>query len=238
MQIVKKRSLSSRSALERTVEHRFNALRKSAEEETRPTSGEIRDLQDDLPLDEATAERTAIRIVRTAVSKEERQRKAEIRALNGGRKLLKELPAEDPKVEVLRNQVRTILAADPTDKVIVFTEYLDTLTAIETAFQANEELAGKTVILRGGLGGRRRTLVQERFEKPEVRVLLKHYRNQRWHPFFDKDRVRDALLTMSLMDQVERVTSRRSRRVFLKRCVRFPIFLPRSLNSRSGLATG
>ncbi len=33
-------------------------------------------------------------------------------------------------------------------------------------------------------------------------LCLKHYRNQRWHPFFDKDRVRDLLLTIGRLDPV------------------------------------
>ncbi|MFQ5665809.1 MAG: SNF2-related protein [Candidatus Binatia bacterium] len=81
MQIVKKRALSSRCALEKTLDHRLTALRKVEEAEPAPTAGEIRDLQADLPVDEATAERTAARILRTAVPKGERQRKAEVRTL-------------------------------------------------------------------------------------------------------------------------------------------------------------
>ncbi len=33
-------------------------------------------------------------------------------------------------------------------------------------------------------------------------LCLKHYSNQRWHPFFDKDAVRDVLLTLSQLDPV------------------------------------
>jgi len=33
-------------------------------------------------------------------------------------------------------------------------------------------------------------------------LCLKHYRNQRWHPFFDKDRVRDLILTLSKQEPV------------------------------------
>jgi ATP-dependent helicase YprA (DUF1998 family) len=34
-------------------------------------------------------------------------------------------------------------------------------------------------------------------------LCLKHYRNQRWHAFFDKDRVRDLILTLGKCDPVE-----------------------------------
>jgi len=70
MQIVKKRALSSRNALEKTIDHRLSALRKREEEEEPPNNADIRDLQADLPLDEATAERTAVSIVKSAIPKE------------------------------------------------------------------------------------------------------------------------------------------------------------------------
>ena len=38
-------------------------------------------------------------------------------------------------------------------------------------------------------------------------LCLKHYRNQRWHPFFDKDGVRDLLLILSNLDPVEPTTA-------------------------------
>ena len=76
MQIVKKRALSSRQALEKTIENRLQALLKGGGEELRPEPAEIRDLQADLPLNEAAAERTAQRIVRTAIPKEEKRRGA------------------------------------------------------------------------------------------------------------------------------------------------------------------
>jgi len=38
-------------------------------------------------------------------------------------------------------------------------------------------------------------------------LCLKHYRNQRWHAFFDKDRVRDLILTLSKQDPHEPVES-------------------------------
>ena len=37
-------------------------------------------------------------------------------------------------------------------------------------------------------------------------LCLKHYRNQKWHPFFDKDRIRDILVVLSQHDPVEPVS--------------------------------
>jgi hypothetical protein len=39
-------------------------------------------------------------------------------------------------------------------------------------------------------------------------LCLKHYRNQRWHPFFDKDCVRDLLMVLASLDPVEPVAAR------------------------------
>ncbi len=172
MQIVKKRALSSRLALEKTIENRLQALRGKEEEESPPAPADIRDLQADLPLDEASAERTALRIVRSAIPKEDRRRKAETRALNGIRRVLRSLSGIDPKICALLNEVTMVLDRSPKEKVIVFTEYLDTLGAIRTALKSSDELSGRSVVLRGGLSGRQRLRIWERFEQSNTKILL------------------------------------------------------------------
>ena len=126
-----------------------------AETDPAPDRAEVRDLQADLPLDEAAAERTAERIVRATVPRDERRRRAESRALTAIRRLLRALPGSDPKIEALLAELRRVIA-DPTDKVIVFTEYRDTLEAIQTALEASPDLSGRSVILRGGMPPRQR----------------------------------------------------------------------------------
>ncbi len=172
MQIVKKRALSSRLALAKTIEHRLAALRKEEEREVPPDRAELRDFQADLPLGDAAAERTARRILKSAIPADERRRKSEIRALEAIRRTLKKLPPRDPKIEALVAEVRNVLAQDASEKVIVFTEYLDTLAAIERRLAAEESLAGRYVILRGGLSRAQRLKRQEAFEQPEIRLLL------------------------------------------------------------------
>ncbi len=81
MQIVKKRALSSRAALEKTIEHRLSALKKEEEQEEPPDRAELRDFQADLPLGEAAAERTARRILKSAIPPDERRRNPECRRL-------------------------------------------------------------------------------------------------------------------------------------------------------------
>lgn len=171
MQIVKKRSLSSRAALEATIAHRLEALRR-AEEEAPPSRSELRELQLDLPLNETSAERTAARVLRSAIPKEEKRRKAEIRALNGIRRLLNKIKSPDPKIRALMANIRSVQEDSPGEKVIIFTEYVDTLEAIRQVLEAIPESAQSYVVLRGGMSGRQRRRVMQRFEQPHSRILL------------------------------------------------------------------
>lgn len=170
MQIVKKRALSSRRALEATIENRLRALRGEAEEP--PTPAELREFSAEVAQDEARAERTAELILRSSVPKEEKQRKAEVSALNGIRKLLKSLPAADPKISALLQEMRSVLAQEPDEKFIVFTEYRDTLRAVEEALSREKDFSGRSVSMTGGMTARSRLAVQERFESGAVSVLL------------------------------------------------------------------
>ena len=172
MQIVKKRALSSRAALAKTIEHRLEALRSEEAREEPPDRSELRDLQADLPLGEAAAERAARKILHSAIPRDERLRTSEIRALNAIRKILRRLPTSDPKIEALLDELRRIFAENPTEKVIVFTEYRDTLEAVQARLDSDAAFAGRYVILRGGLTRGQRLARQEAFEKPEVRLLL------------------------------------------------------------------
>ena len=173
MQIVRKRAASSRLALERTLAHRLEALKKESEREEPPDRAEMRDLQADVPMSDAQAERVARRILRSAIPNDERRRKAEVKRIAEIQRLLKALPGPDPKVAALVGHLREVFASDPKAKVIVFTEYLDTLEAIKVGLEeAGPPLAGAHVELRGGLSIRQRQTVQRRFEDPDVRVLL------------------------------------------------------------------
>lgn len=170
MQIIKKRASSSRYALGKTIHQRLDALKGRAEAQP-PEKTELRELQADLPMSEQASERITRQLVQSSIPKEERRRKAEISKLNALKKLLAGLPAKDPKIEILLSQIREVLE-DPAEKVIVFTEYADTLDAIKTALQASPDLADQAVVLRGGMSGRGRAKVQEAFEKPSMRILL------------------------------------------------------------------
>jgi superfamily II DNA or RNA helicase len=172
MQIVKKRALSSRLALATTIRRRLEALQKEAAREAPPERSELRDLQAGLPQSEVTAERIAERVLRSAIPADEKRRKSEVRALKGIRKKLEALPARDPKLEAVLAEIRRVLAEDADEKLIVFTEYRDTLTALVERLDADPELRGRYVLLRGGLTRKQRGARQKTFEESGTRVLL------------------------------------------------------------------
>ncbi|MBM4395091.1 MAG: DEAD/DEAH box helicase [Deltaproteobacteria bacterium] len=171
MQIVKKRALSSRAALATTLDHRLEALKKEEAREEPPDRSELRDLQADLPLGEALAERTVRRILRSAIPREEQRRRAEVKALTGISKVLKGLTGTDPKIDALLSELRGVFA-NPDEKAIVFTEYGNTLDAIRARIDADADLAGSYVVLRGGMSRRQRLRCQDAFDEPATRLLL------------------------------------------------------------------
>ena len=111
-------------------------------------------------------------MLRSAIPREEQRRRAEIRALNAIRRLLKKVPDEDPKIEALLVSLEKVFEEDPTEKVIVFTEYRDSLEAIRNRLDRHRIVAGHYVVLQGGLSRRQRLVRQEEFERPETRLLL------------------------------------------------------------------
>jgi superfamily II DNA or RNA helicase len=172
MQIVKKRMLSSRPALRKTVSNRLEALSSRTSEEP-PARAEVRELQGDLPCTEAAAERTAARVLRAAIARDARRREAEKRQLKAIEKLLEGIAQRpDPKIAALIADLERDVLAVPGEKAIVFTEYRDTLAALRDAFAKHAVLAGAFVDLTGGLSSRQRESRIARFHEPTCRVLL------------------------------------------------------------------
>lgn len=172
MQIVKKRMLSSRSALRNTVANRLEALASRTHEEP-PARAEVRELQADLPLMEAAAERTATRVLRAAVARDAKRRDAEKKKLKTISKLLDQLAGlPDPKIAAFVADLERDVLPLPGEKAIVFTEYRDTLVALRDALAAHPVLRDGFVELTGGLSPTQRKARIARFHHPECRVLL------------------------------------------------------------------
>ena len=172
MQIVKKRMLSSRAALAQTVANRLDALMTKQTEEPLKRA-ELRELQSDLPLTEVQAERTALRVLRAAITRDARRREAEKKQLRTIKKLLEAVAARpDPKITALIADLERDVLPLPGEKAIIFTEYRDTLTALREAFAPHPVLHDAYAELTGGLTGRQRRQRIARFHEPGCSVLL------------------------------------------------------------------
>jgi ERCC4-related helicase len=172
MQIVKKRMLSSRAALRQTVENRLEALASKQPEEPLRRA-ELRELQSNLPLTEAHAERTAQRVLRAAIARDARRRDAEKRQLKTIKRLLDQVAERpDPKITALVADLERDVLSAPGEKAIVFTEYRDTLAALREAFKSHPVLRDSCAELTGGLSARQRRQRIARFHEPDCRVLL------------------------------------------------------------------
>lgn len=172
MQIVKKRMLSSRKALRQTVENRLEAL-SSRQHEEPPARAELRELQGDLQLTEAAAERTATRVLRAAIARDAKRRAAEKQQLKSIQKLLDKVAVEpDPKIVALIADLERDVLSKPAEKAIIFTEYRDTLTALREAFGAHPALNDRFAELSGGLSSRQRKVRIAQFHQSDCRILL------------------------------------------------------------------
>ncbi len=172
MQIVKKRMLSSRLALVRTIENRLDAL-SMATDEPEPNRAELRELEADLPLPEEQAERIALRVLRSAVSRDVRGRNGEKRRLREIQRALARLgDSPDPKMTRLLAHLRQTVFDEPDEKAIVFTEYRDTLEALREALTVDPVFEQRVVELTGGLTARQRRDRIAAFAASECRVLL------------------------------------------------------------------
>lgn len=172
MQIVKKRMLSSRAALRQTVQNRLEALA-SRQPEDPPPRAELRELQADLQLTEAVAERTANRVLRAAVARDARRRTVEKQQLKTIQRLLNRVVTlPDPKISALVADLERDVLEKRGEKAIIFTEYRDTIAALREAFEAHPLLRERFSELTGGLSGRQRKLRIANFHETECRVLL------------------------------------------------------------------
>jgi len=172
MQIIKKRALSSWPALTNTLQHRLEALQNQEVRQEPPPPNELRDYQAGLPLTDSQNERTARRILQSAIPKEAHRLRAEVQALKRICALLKRLPGGGPKIEALLRQLKAVFAENPNEKVIVFTEYRDTLDAICARLEQESDLRDRYVVLHGGLTRRQRLSRQDQFARPQTRLLL------------------------------------------------------------------
>jgi superfamily II DNA or RNA helicase len=175
--ILRKRAASSLAALQLTVDRRIENLEKSAEDiELR--RDHLRSLRrgETIPDDALTqleidAHRSYLARIREAGTRL-RTIEQEMQDLLELKDLLARCPGKtESKAEALRAYLQSIHQQAPDEKVIVFSEYFDTIEWL-AAFLAGNGYEGKFVRFDGTLSGVERKKALADFAKPETVLLL------------------------------------------------------------------
>jgi len=175
--ILRKRAASSLAALHATVDSRLENLGRT-EEKLEVRRDHLRAIRrgdtirdDDLSQLEVDAHRTLLGYLRAA-GKSLRTIEQERKDLLSLRDLLAACPTEsDAKAEALLAELRGIHKHNPHDKVIVFSEYADTIHWVANYLERHG-YAGKIVHFDGSLTSSERKTNLAQFARPEPLLLL------------------------------------------------------------------
>ena len=169
MVIYQKRLVSSIYAIRKSLENRMQAIQNDAVAEDLPD--DVQELESRYRTEPETltdAERSRVeRALETVTfTLDRKQVDEELRRVKALWKQAKRIET-DSKAELLRDFIGGILAEDPNEKVLVFTEYTDTLEYLRDEVLADHDVAQ----IYGDLDQGRRRREQEKFEE-EANVML------------------------------------------------------------------
>ena len=175
--ILRKRASSSLAALRSTVAHRLENLEKAAED-VEVRRDHLRALRkgETIPDEalsqlELDAHRSFLARIRAA-GKRLRTIEQETQDLLDLQELLAKCPTDtDSKAETLLAELKAIHEADPTDKIIIFSEYADTVDWL-VGFLSRNGYDDKLVQYDGTLTGPQRKKALADFAKPETLLLV------------------------------------------------------------------
>ncbi len=170
MILLQKRMVSSIAAIRQSLKNRMARLITGTPEEFSPEEERlVREYMDDpdaltdlekesieSKLEVVTAESTGIGL------------QAEIARLQDLIDMA-DLITVDSKATMLLDFVEGILTQDPTEKVLIFTEYRDTLKYLVSLFQ---ERGWQPVIIHGSMSMTERREAEERFKEPDANIMV------------------------------------------------------------------
>ena len=166
MTILKKRLMSSPEALRCSLKTRLENL------SLEPVSlearrGLIAEYRAGLPLTDVQREKVERDLLSAALDPEkERHRLEQLLSLAE-----EVTPERDTKAQALLKALKQLFERDPGEKVIIFTEYRDTLRYLYEEI-LELEYSGRVALLYGGMSRKERLEAEARFHRPETRILL------------------------------------------------------------------
>ncbi|MFC1548141.1 helicase-related protein, partial [Candidatus Neomarinimicrobiota bacterium] len=176
--ILRKRAASSRAALAQTIQNRQDNLSERIEE-LEIQRDHLRALRrgdtvsdDDLTRLEKDAHRTYLSVIRR-LGQSVRRAETEQEELTNLSELLEACQSEpDSKLTRLLETLREVCEEYPNDKVIIFSEYVDTVDSIKTALETTDNYAGKCCSLAGESSRLRRQEILSDFFSDQKLILI------------------------------------------------------------------
>src|SRR6056297_1507319 len=169
MALMQKRLVSSVGAIHATLRRRLDDLL-SEEAETDGLSEEARAYLDGEDLDEDDKQHAEDEIAGLTVTSTDEQLQEEIDTLRDLVSLAEDLPV-DSKAQKVRRFISQLLEEQPDEKLLLFTEYRDTLDYL-LEFVQDEPWADEILVIHGDVDKDERTRIEDEFNHGQSRLLF------------------------------------------------------------------
>jgi superfamily II DNA or RNA helicase/HKD family nuclease len=171
MVLLQKRMVSSIAAIRRSLERRLIALQHP--EAAILTPSELRELQDrqddEEALTDARREQLQDKLEAARLRLSLPQHQAEIAQVQHLVELARGIKEVDSKAKELRKFVQGVLAKAPDEKVLIFTEYTDTLDFLRDTVLAG---LGQVAQIYGQMNMEDRQAQEELFQRPDIHIMV------------------------------------------------------------------
>jgi len=170
MVLLQKRMVSSIAAIRRSLERRVLALEHPEAAVLSPS--ELRELKeredDEESLSDERREQLQQKLEQAQLRLGTKEHQQEIRRVKGLVDLAKQIKV-DSKAQELRKFIRGVLRKAPDEKILIFTEYTDTLDYLRDDILRD---FGPMAQIYGSMNPEERVQQEELFQQPEVRLML------------------------------------------------------------------
>nr|WP_245851656.1 helicase-related protein [Halorubrum persicum] len=169
MALMQKRLVSSVGAIHATLRRRLDDLL-DEEAETDGLSAEARAYLDGEDLDEDDKEHAEDEIAGLTVTSTDEQLHEEIDTLRDLVSLAEDLPV-DSKAQKVRRFISQLLEEQPNEKLLLFTEYRDTLDYL-LEYVEDEPWADEILVIHGDVDKHERARIEDEFNHGQSRLLF------------------------------------------------------------------
>lgn len=167
MALMQKRLVSSIGAIRETLRRRLQNLLEVDEMELSPQTRAYLEGDD---LDEQAKERVEEELARVTVPGGDADLDHEINVLQELVQMAENLPL-DTKATKVQRYIQTLMEEQPDEKILIFTEYRDTLQHLLDVFE-EEPWAGEILTIHGDVDKEKRSEIEDEFNYGRSRILL------------------------------------------------------------------